>query len=208
MKRPWQDWREGVCDAIKSSDMERLRELLPERPAGVSLDAPLDPAGTSPLMMASWGAQMAACELLLAAGADPEARDRHGKPCLLFGADEVGGADEEALARARDLFTAYLGGAYPRDLPAEYHLRAEYDDVSEAGRRANMNDLTAAVDVEFKRCSLPAVRWDLPIELPAEVWLTEAERRAALGALNLAARSCQPDPPSTTVSLVPAHMAD
>lgn len=73
-----ENWPARVFEAINAGQVDRFEQLLKDRPAGADVDTPMSPFGHSFLTQASALGEERIVVLLLAAGADPNARDLTG----------------------------------------------------------------------------------------------------------------------------------
>lgn len=113
------EWKNAMHDASSTGDLDALRALLADIPAGATVDSDLG-FGRSALSLASGGGQVEACAILLQAGASLDSRAHFGESPRCF-AYEVGGTPETVKREAARLFAAY-DGADPRPAPVKQEV--------------------------------------------------------------------------------------
>lgn len=180
------EWHEELIEAATAGGVERLRELLAVMPEDEgALDRRGD-KGQTALMTASWRGRISACELLLAAGADPSLRDHFGKTAHAFASRSAAGRVSREEARAgRGLFASCgKGGPVPR------RFRVNFIDREGRGERT-LRRLQGRASDELAK-SLGVRIWLTPGTTSGTIWLLPAEEGRALEVMRAAAGAAVP----------------
>lgn len=177
-------WGEELKAAVLAADLPAARSLLAATPNGADLNATAAARGESLLTAAARAGHLELTEMLLAAGSDPAARDRHGATAeSLYGGGASGlTVPAEAAERGRRLFESLgEGRLFVREFRLNFYWSVPHGKEERMSRAERVMD---DIEEEFRSHGLPEPRWD--DGWPPRIWLTEAERETAKRALGRA----------------------
>lgn len=150
----FESWPVRLAEAADGGNESELRALLADVPAGRSVDERVS-GGRTPLMLGSWQAYTGAVGVLLAAGADPDARDDLGRTPRNFG------CLRKRVARARAREAAALIEAYggEREVPRRFDVKLTAARSLGGRTSARRNSVRTAADAFLLDAFSVRVHW-------------------------------------------------
>lgn len=150
------EWGAALREAARHGRVDELRELLARMPPTATTDA-ASAEGQTALMFGSWNARITACELLLAAGANPDQRDRFGCNARCFGRVGKAARGLNDLLRGEELldsFSREAGAERPRPYNVQVRVSAKAKSRAQVARVAKKE-----FESKLAAAGLPVPRW-------------------------------------------------